>query len=163
MDRRGGGEAQHHPLRRLRPVHPSPREICRHCQSEHVGPHAVAGTGAVDTYTINYQAWAKDMEVPFVIARVRLDDVPGSISPPISSIARSMPSTWMTASASPSRSRTASGSPCSRRSHEHGARSLYYRHRHVGGRRAADPVAAGPDAGRRARGDCRRGPDARPD
>lgn len=57
-------------------THPPP-EICRHCQSENVGPHAVAGTGAVDTYTINYQAWAKDMEVPFVIARVRLDDVPG--------------------------------------------------------------------------------------
>lgn len=57
-------------------THP-PREICRHCQSENVAPHAVAGTGAVDTYTINYQAWAKDMEVPFVIARVRLDDVPG--------------------------------------------------------------------------------------
>ena len=57
-------------------THPA-REICRHCLSENVGPHAVAGTGAVDTYTINYQAWAKDMEVPFVIARVRLDDVPG--------------------------------------------------------------------------------------
>ena len=25
-------------------THP-PREICRHCQSENVGPHAVAGTG----------------------------------------------------------------------------------------------------------------------
>lgn len=57
-------------------THP-PREICRHCQSENVAPFAVAGTGAVDTYTVNYQAWAKDMEVPFVIARVRLDDVPG--------------------------------------------------------------------------------------
>jgi uncharacterized protein len=57
-------------------VHP-PREICRHCQSDNVAPHAVAGTGVVDTYTVNYQAWAKDMEVPFVIARVRLDDAPG--------------------------------------------------------------------------------------
>lgn len=57
-------------------THP-PREICRHCQSENVAPHAVAGTGAVVTYTINHQAWAKDMEVPFVIARVRLDDAPG--------------------------------------------------------------------------------------
>ena len=57
-------------------THP-PREICRHCQSENVAPFAVAGTGAVDTYTINHQAWAKDMEVPFVIARVRLDDAPG--------------------------------------------------------------------------------------
>jgi len=56
-------------------THP-PRAICRHCQSENIGPHAVAGTGIVDTYTINHQKWAPDMEVPFVIARVRLDDAP---------------------------------------------------------------------------------------
>ena len=57
-------------------THP-PRELCRHCQSENVAPHAVAGTGIIDTYTINHQAWAKDMEVPFVIARFTLDDAPG--------------------------------------------------------------------------------------
>ncbi|MEG8219994.1 OB-fold domain-containing protein [Sphingomonas sp. HH69] len=57
-------------------THP-PRELCRHCQSENVAPHAVAGTGIIDTYTVNHQAWAKDMEVPFVIARVKLDDAPG--------------------------------------------------------------------------------------
>ena len=57
-------------------THP-PRELCRHCQSENVAPHAVAGTGIIDTYTINHQAWAKDMEVPFVIARLKLDDAPG--------------------------------------------------------------------------------------
>ena len=56
-------------------THP-PRELCRHCQSENVAPHAVAGAGIIDTYTINHQAWAKDMEVPFVIARVKLDDAP---------------------------------------------------------------------------------------
>jgi uncharacterized OB-fold protein len=57
-------------------THP-PLPVCRHCQSENVAPHAVAGTGAVDTYTINYQPWAKGLEVPLVIARVRLDDAPG--------------------------------------------------------------------------------------
>jgi uncharacterized protein len=31
----------------------------------------------IDTYTINHQKWAADMEVPFVIARVSLDDAPG--------------------------------------------------------------------------------------
>jgi uncharacterized protein len=56
--------------------HP-PREFCRYCQSENVAPHAVSGKGVVDTYTINYQAWAPDMDVPFVIARVKLDDAPG--------------------------------------------------------------------------------------
>ena len=34
-------------------------------------------TGEVDTFTINYQPWAKDLVVPYVIARVRLDGVPG--------------------------------------------------------------------------------------
>ena len=57
-------------------THP-PREFCRHCQSENIGPFAVAGTGVVDTYTVNHQKWAPDMEVPFVIARVKLDDAPG--------------------------------------------------------------------------------------
>lgn len=56
-------------------IHP-PREFCRHCQSENVGPFAVSGTGIVDSYTINYQKWAPDMEVPFVIARIQLDDAP---------------------------------------------------------------------------------------
>ena len=57
-------------------IHP-PKEVCRHCQSENVAPFAVSGKGVVDTYTINHQKWAPDMEVPFVIARVRLDDAPG--------------------------------------------------------------------------------------
>lgn len=56
--------------------HP-PREFCRHCQSENVAPFAVSGAGVIDTYTVNHQKWASDMEVPFVIARVRLDDAPG--------------------------------------------------------------------------------------
>ena len=57
-------------------THP-PRMICRHCQSENIAPKAVAGTGVIDTMTINYQPWAKDLEVPYVIARVALDGVPG--------------------------------------------------------------------------------------
>jgi uncharacterized OB-fold protein len=57
-------------------THP-PLPLCRHCQSENVAPHAVAGTGVVDTLTVNYQPWAKGLEVPLVIARVRLDDAPG--------------------------------------------------------------------------------------
>ena len=56
-------------------THP-PRRICRHCQSEAMAPVAVAGTGAIETYTINSQPWLPGLEVPFVIARVRLDGVP---------------------------------------------------------------------------------------
>lgn len=59
-------------------THP-PRQICRHCQSENMAPEAVAGTGEVDTYTINHQPWMPGLEVPFVIARVKLDGVPGVI------------------------------------------------------------------------------------
>ncbi len=59
-------------------THP-PLPLCRHCQSENVAPQAVAGTGAVDTFTINHQAWLPGLEVPYVIARVRLDGVPGVI------------------------------------------------------------------------------------
>lgn len=57
-------------------THP-PRLLCRHCQSENVAPEAVAGTGIIETYTINYQPWLPGLEVPFVIARVKLDGVPG--------------------------------------------------------------------------------------
>ncbi len=59
-------------------IHP-PRPLCRACLSENVAPTAVSGTGTVDTFTLNYQPWHPQMEVPFVIARVALDDAPGVI------------------------------------------------------------------------------------
>jgi uncharacterized OB-fold protein len=57
-------------------IHP-PRPVCRHCLSDNVAPHTVAGTGTIDTYTVNYQAWRPDLEVPYVIARVAIDGAPG--------------------------------------------------------------------------------------
>jgi len=57
-------------------VHP-PRPVCRYCLSENVAPETVAGTGVVDTFTINYQKWHPAMDVPFVIARVAIDGAPG--------------------------------------------------------------------------------------
>lgn len=59
-------------------THP-PRQICRHCQSEAMSAVPVAGTGEIDTFTINHQAWMPGLAVPFVIARVRLDGAPGVI------------------------------------------------------------------------------------
>jgi uncharacterized protein len=59
-------------------LHP-PRQVCRHCLSENVAPEAVAGTGVVDSFTVNYQAWFPGLEVPYVIARVALDGAPGVI------------------------------------------------------------------------------------
>ncbi len=57
-------------------IHP-PRPVCRSCLSENVVPTAVAGTGVVDTFTVNHQKWHPAMEVPFVIARVAIDGAPG--------------------------------------------------------------------------------------
>ncbi len=57
-------------------IHP-PRPVCRHCLSENVAAEAVAGTGVIDTFTLNYQKWHPAMEVPFVIARVAIDGAPG--------------------------------------------------------------------------------------
>jgi len=57
-------------------IHP-PRPVCRHCLSDNVAPVAVAGTGVVDTYTVCYQQWHPDMEVPCIIARVAIDGAPG--------------------------------------------------------------------------------------
>jgi uncharacterized OB-fold protein len=75
-----GGEAQELRLTRCGDcgtfVHP-PRPVCRHCLSENVAPEAVAGTGVVDTFTVNYQKWHPAMDVPFVIARVAVDGAPG--------------------------------------------------------------------------------------
>lgn len=57
-------------------IHP-PRPVCRDCLSDNVAPETVAGTGVVDTFTVNHQKWYPGMEVPFVIARVALDGAPG--------------------------------------------------------------------------------------
>jgi uncharacterized OB-fold protein len=57
-------------------IHP-PRPVCRKCLSEKVAPAEVAGTGIVDTFTINYQEWRPGLDVPYVIARVAIDGAPG--------------------------------------------------------------------------------------
>ncbi len=37
----------------------------------------MAGTGIVDTFTVNHQKWLPGLETPFVIARVAIDGAPG--------------------------------------------------------------------------------------
>lgn len=59
-------------------IHP-PRPVCRHCLSDNVKAKAVSGKGTVDTFTINHQKWHPAMEVPFIVARIALDDAPGVI------------------------------------------------------------------------------------
>ena len=57
-------------------IHP-PKPVCRKCLSDNVAPEAVPGTGVVDTFTVNHQKWMPGLEVPFVIARIKLDGAPG--------------------------------------------------------------------------------------
>lgn len=57
-------------------IHP-PQLVCPKCASRLVTPRAVAGTGTVYTFTVNHQAWVPDLPVPYVLAVVDLDDVPG--------------------------------------------------------------------------------------
>ena len=57
-------------------IHP-PRPVCRHCLSDKVAPVSVAGTGLIDTFTVNHQQWRPGLEVPYVIARVAIDGAPG--------------------------------------------------------------------------------------
>lgn len=57
-------------------IHP-PQVVCPGCGSERVAARAVAGTGTVYTFTVNHQPWYLGMPVPFALAVVDLDDVPG--------------------------------------------------------------------------------------
>ncbi|MES0874305.1 Zn-ribbon domain-containing OB-fold protein [Sinimarinibacterium thermocellulolyticum] len=59
-------------------VHP-PRPVCRNCLSERLEAKVVAGTGVVDTYTVNHQKFHPAFEVPYVIARIAIDGAPGVI------------------------------------------------------------------------------------
>lgn len=57
-------------------LHP-PQPVCRHCWSEDVSPQPVCGRGRIDSFTINHQAWLPGLEVPFVIARVAIEEAAG--------------------------------------------------------------------------------------
>lgn len=57
-------------------IHP-PYPVCHSCLSDQLEPQVVAGTGTVDTFTVNYQQWRPDLEVPYVIARIAIDGAEG--------------------------------------------------------------------------------------
>jgi uncharacterized OB-fold protein len=56
--------------------HP-PGPVCPKCTEDNIAPREVSGKGSVATYTINHQRWHPDLDVPFVIAIVELDEQPG--------------------------------------------------------------------------------------
>ncbi|MBB3860933.1 hypothetical protein GGQ88_002202 [Novosphingobium hassiacum] len=57
-------------------IHP-PALICPTCLSRNVVPRAAGGTGMIYSYTINHQPWLPDMVVPFALAIVDVDGMPG--------------------------------------------------------------------------------------
>jgi uncharacterized OB-fold protein len=56
--------------------HP-PTPVCPECLSTDVGAEATSGLATVRAFSINVQPWAPDMEVPYVVGVVAIDDAPG--------------------------------------------------------------------------------------
>lgn len=56
--------------------HP-PAPVCPHCVSLETGPRKVSGRGKVVSFTVNYQPWLPDLEVPYVVAIVELVEQAG--------------------------------------------------------------------------------------
>lgn len=56
--------------------HP-PTPVCPACLSLDVGPEPTSGRATVEGFSVNVQPWAPDMEVPYVVAIVSIDDAPG--------------------------------------------------------------------------------------
>lgn len=56
--------------------HP-PAPVCPRCSSLHVAPKVVSGRGQVLSCTVNHQAWLPELNDPYVVAIIELDDQPG--------------------------------------------------------------------------------------
>jgi len=54
-----------------------PRGICRACRGRGMAHVEITGIGRVYSYTVNYQRWLPDLEVPYAIVLVEFDDHPG--------------------------------------------------------------------------------------
>ena len=54
-----------------------PRGICRACRSRSVEPVEITDRGTVYSFTVNFQRWMPDLEVPFAIVLVEFPDHPG--------------------------------------------------------------------------------------
>jgi uncharacterized protein len=54
-----------------------PRGMCRSCRSRDMVPVEITGRGHVYSFTVNYQRWLPDLEVPYAIVLVEFDDHPG--------------------------------------------------------------------------------------
>lgn len=57
-------------------IHP-PGPVCPECLGSVVSPQPLSGRATVTTYTINRQQWSPDLEVPYVVAIVDLEEQEG--------------------------------------------------------------------------------------
>lgn len=56
--------------------HP-PAPVCPECLSLDVGAETTSGRATVKGFSVNVQPWSPDMQVPYVVAIVSIDDAPG--------------------------------------------------------------------------------------
>ena len=54
-------------------VHP-PVRYCPRCESRHVEAEPVSGRASVASFTVNYQKWEPELQVPYVMALVELEE-----------------------------------------------------------------------------------------
>jgi uncharacterized OB-fold protein len=54
-----------------------PRGMCRHCHGRAFSVVEITGRGRIYSYTVNYQRWMPDLEVPFPIVLVEFPAFPG--------------------------------------------------------------------------------------
>lgn len=66
-----------HRCRRCRTWFHPPTPVCPDCLSTDVGPEPTSGRAEVRGFSVNVQPWAPDMDVPYVLAVVALEDAPG--------------------------------------------------------------------------------------
>lgn len=57
-------------------LHP-PAPVCPGCLGRHLSPQHVPGSGVIETFTVNHQAWLPGDVVPYTLAIVSLDGVQG--------------------------------------------------------------------------------------
>lgn len=57
-------------------LHP-PGPFCAECHGTEIAPTAASGLGTVYSFTVNHQRWHPDLEVPYVIVVVELDEQAG--------------------------------------------------------------------------------------
>src|SRR5258708_28620260 len=53
------------------------RGICRACRGREMVRVEITGQGRVYSFTVNYQRWLPDLEVPYAMALVEFDEHPG--------------------------------------------------------------------------------------